>query len=193
MAGQWDSWDTGLDARIYLAPRWELLAGVGHFGLAAGSLCDKGLSAGVCFADWISAVGLVIGGLTSPPPHCDLEPSLEWEWLQEMHPLASDVLRVIDCDARKQVNLPDVYSGLSVHVSREMYEREIVSGPREGEAEAPGQEGQREGASVSMALILQRTHLRSEGLIFGLARHPGQRPHLKCGALMSFLLCSHWR
>lgn len=91
------------------------------------------------------------------------------------------------------MNLPNVYLRLPVYVSREMYEREIVSGPREREAEALGREGRREGASVSMALILQRTRLRSEGLIFGLARHPGQRPHLNWGALMSFLLCSHWR
>lgn len=80
-----------------------MLAGVGHFGLAADSLCDKGLFAGACFADWVSAVGLVVGDLTSPPSHCDLDPSLEWEWLwlRGMHPLVSDVLRVIDCDARK--------------------------------------------------------------------------------------------
>ena len=78
-----------------------MLAGVGHFELASGSLCDKDFFAGACFADWISAVGLVVGDLTSPPFHCDLEPSLEWGWLwlQEMH--QGDMLRVIDCDARK--------------------------------------------------------------------------------------------
>lgn len=91
------------------------------------------------------------------------------------------------------MNFPDVYSRLSVYVLREMCERRIVSEPREGEVEALEREGRREGASVSVALILQRTRLLFEGWIFGLARHPGRRPHPKYGALMPFLLCNHWR
>ena len=91
------------------------------------------------------------------------------------------------------MNFPNVYLRLSVYVLRGMCEHKIVSEPLEGEDEALEREGRWEGASASVALILQRTRLRFEGLIFGLARHPERRPHPKCGALMSFLLCSHWR